>query len=136
MLTNTIDGYTINVFILKRAKDRYHCEYGLHKDGRVILTGTFDTPSYWNHTHLGVTALCNATVMIGDTDREYFDTYTPSELEWAQSNACDELSCTGITLGNEECSECGYWLYETAGDWDYDVLDDGKYVCNDCKDYL
>lgn len=134
MLTNTIGGYTVNVFILRRASDRNYCEYVLHKNGKILITGGFNSPSYWNHTHLGVTALCNATMMIGDTDREYFDTYTPSELEWAQSWDCEELSCSAITLENEECSVCGYWLYETADDWEYDVLDDGKYVCNDCRE--
>lgn len=29
----------------------------------------------------------------GDTDAEYFDTYTPHQLEWANGNRCEELSC-------------------------------------------
>lgn len=28
-----------------------------------------------------------------DTDAEYFDTYTPRQLEWANGNRCEELSC-------------------------------------------
>lgn len=29
----------------------------------------------------------------GDTDREYFDDYTPRQMEWCQSARCEELAC-------------------------------------------
>jgi hypothetical protein len=28
----------------------------------------------------------------GDTDREYFDDYTPAQMEWCQSSRCEELA--------------------------------------------
>lgn len=32
------------------------------------------------------------TLRPGDTDREYFDSYTPQQLTWAQSHGCEALA--------------------------------------------
>lgn len=33
------------------------------------------------------------TLRPGDTDRDYFDAYTPAQLVWAQSDECEYLQC-------------------------------------------
>jgi hypothetical protein len=33
------------------------------------------------------------TLRLGDTDRDYFDAYTPRQREWTDDYACEALSC-------------------------------------------
>jgi hypothetical protein len=33
------------------------------------------------------------TLKSGDTDQSYFDSYTPKQLDWSNSQLCEEISC-------------------------------------------
>jgi len=39
------------------------------------------------------TLLTFLTLRPGDTDRDYFDDYTPEQLDWTQDYACEALGC-------------------------------------------
>jgi len=44
------------------------------------------------------TLLTFLTLRPGDTDRDYFDDYTPEQLDWTQDYACESLSCDVATF--------------------------------------
>lgn len=73
------------------------------------------------------------TLRPGDTDSEYFTGYTPAQLAWAQSSACEELVCE-VSLA-EEIQGCACILWENLDGWecedagnvvDFEVLDHGE----------
>lgn len=45
------------------------------------------------------------TLKPGDTDREYFDNYTPEQMEWAESYACEVIACDVAAYEEEQCGE-------------------------------
>lgn len=45
------------------------------------------------------------TLRPGDTDREYFDDYTKSQLEWANSGECENMQCDCACLENPNDSD-------------------------------
>lgn len=65
------------------------------KDGRkVIFSGSDFTgsPLHADDSRQTVAALLNfLSLKPGDTNREYFDKYTPEQMEWCQSDRCEYL---------------------------------------------
>lgn len=134
MITQTIHQYTINCWRLRFDGSHWHYAYVLHSPNRVILTGAVGMPDHRrDDLDVAVKALFAATMMIGDTDRDYFDHYTPSELKWAVSHECEDLAYYPMILENECCKLCGDWLYECPN-WEFTSNDDGTYTCPDCED--
>ena len=46
------------------------------------------------------------TMRPGDTDQEYFEEYTPKQLEWAESHDCITLQCDVNDSENEHVNDC------------------------------
>jgi len=74
--------------------DRAQYRYRLEESGKVIFEGDsfgpaphVDPYSRDSVMHL----LTFLTLRKGDTDNEYFDNYTPAQLDWIESDTCEEL---------------------------------------------
>lgn len=67
--------------------------YSLSDKDKVIFEGAdLSRPGYGHETEDSVyTLLGFLTLRPGDTDEEYFDSYTPEQLEWVQSDSAEEL---------------------------------------------
>jgi hypothetical protein len=74
-------------------RTRWH--YRLRTAGVAVFCGRdFETPDHWTHiepTHALAGLLGFLSLRPGDTDAEYFDSYSPSQMEWAETYA-EELS--------------------------------------------
>jgi hypothetical protein len=46
------------------------------------------------------------TLQPGDTDREYFDDYTPEQLEWCQSDEAEALSLAVYDFKERQARKC------------------------------
>jgi|SRR5579859_5269993 len=104
MFSQTIDGYTIRVSRVP-SKDtgahRYYRYTLMMPDGRALFGKACDTvgvPTRWHYSSEDeIAALASfdaATLQPGGTDAEYFETYTPEELEWCRSYECEALACS------------------------------------------
>ena len=76
--------------------DKHIIEYSLVKpDGTVLFAGS-DLHTSPLHKPAGrdsaIALLGFLTLRKGDTDAEYFDKYTPKQLEFSESADCDDLS--------------------------------------------
>jgi hypothetical protein len=56
------------------------------------------------------------TLKPGDTDDEYFENYTPDQMEWALSSDCEELS--GLVSAYENGDFDEYWEVEILDEYD------------------
>lgn len=74
---------------------RAYLSYRLSDNGRTIFTGNdFGcSPCHAIDSMQTVYSLLSfLSLRPGDTDREYFDGYTPEQLEWRDSGRAEELS--------------------------------------------
>jgi len=91
------DGFVLKVYDMQR-QDRYGkwvVGYKFWDRGQLIFKGrdfhcsplhAVDSPA----TAYGILGFLS--LRPGDTDREYFDSYTPKQLAWCQSSRADELA--------------------------------------------
>lgn len=84
--------------------DRRGCPvlaYKLRDGGRLVFRGEdfCGTPMYVSGGNESVAALLSfLALQPGDTDREYFDAYTPQQMEWATSGRAEELSMIAMEM--------------------------------------
>ena len=90
------NGFTLRIFDSHYQKGgRKYYGYEL-KDGRkIIFKGTDFGPGYCTapdslEAVYGILGFL--TVQEGDTDKEYFEKYTPEQMEWIRSSRCEELN--------------------------------------------
>ncbi len=79
--------------------------YELKDSHRVIFAGDdFGcSPMHADDSLASVAALLGfLTLRPGDTDREYFDKYTPNQMEWCESARCEELRMIQFELEERE----------------------------------
>jgi hypothetical protein len=80
--------------------------YALTQDGEIIFEGDDLYPSPMVQDHLSVECIMHLlsflTLRPGDTDAEYFDEYTQAQLDWIESDACEELGLWVYDYENEE----------------------------------
>lgn len=97
------DGFTLRLYdLFKRdSLGKSILAYEL-KDGRKVIFSGDDfacSPLHGIDSLDTVVSLLGfLTLKPGDTDREYFDKYTPDQLEWCQSFRCDLLSLIQLEL--------------------------------------
>ena len=81
--------------------------YRFQDEGTVIFEGEdfAGSPCHADDSNATVAALLSfLSLRPGDTDREYFDAYTPAQLEWAEQNG-EELALLAMQL--EEAAQRG-----------------------------
>ena len=90
------DGFTLRLF----DTGKYHSRgtamlaYTLKDKGTLIFEGDdfSSSPMHAIDSLETVTSLLGfLTLRPGDTDREYFDKYTPAQMAWCQSSRCELL---------------------------------------------
>lgn len=98
METYTFDGYKMTLEDTGRVDSmgKARVAYTFSKpDGTLLFEGNdlFASPL---HDSDGIesarTLLSFLTLQPGDTDADYFDAYTPEQMEWAKSGECEQLS--------------------------------------------
>lgn len=78
--------------------------YELTELGNVLFEGSdfACSPMHGVDSDETILSLMNfLTLRKGDTDREYFDSYTPEQLAWSESSECEALQCDCM-LAEEE----------------------------------
>ena len=100
--------------------NRSHYDYALFIDDKLIFSGNDYSPSpmsgpYSLDSLLGL--LSFLTVKPGDTDDEYFEKYTQDQLDFTDSQICEDLSLLGYDSDNGEFED--NWTIDT----DYDEYD-------------
>jgi hypothetical protein len=68
-------------------------------EGVVLFTGEDFSPSPMNADDADETLqgiMCFLTLKLGDTDREYFDSYTPEQMAFAESYECEAMQSWGM----------------------------------------
>jgi len=97
-LPTSTGNFTLTMKALKRPLDSDHTpvKYVLTDPiGLILFEGRdFKTPDYKNPTSKKNAAelIGFLTLALGDTDSEWFDSYTPAQMEFCQSFAYEELS--------------------------------------------
>lgn len=85
--------------------ERVYVEYALKgPDGKVIFSGNDFSPGSWiawDSDKAAGALLGSLTLGKGDTDSEYFDLYTPEQIEWRDSGPREELAIWGMELEGE-----------------------------------
>lgn len=67
--------------------------YLARPDGAVLFQGDdYFVPGVCDDGGAATGLLGFLTLKPGDTDEEYFDDYTPEQLDWCQSGDCEELA--------------------------------------------
>ena len=88
------------------ATERAKVAYRLTRlsDNKSIFEGEDFSPSP-QHSVDGIEAVCGLlgflTLKPGDTDQEYFDDYTPEQLEWCQGNDAEEIGLIVYDIEND-----------------------------------
>lgn len=90
------DHFTLRLYTDYRRDENHHTKISYQfKDGKnVIFQGDdYGCPSIHAIDSLeSVYSLLGfLCLQIGDTDKEYFDGYTPQQLAWSESSRCDDL---------------------------------------------
>lgn len=86
--------------------DRRGCtrlRYQLKDGQRVIFEGAnyCASPLHADDSRETVAGLLGfLTLKPGDTDREYFDNYTPAQMDWTRSSRCDYLGMLQYDMEN------------------------------------
>ena len=78
--------------------------YELWDRGALVFTGEdfSGSPMHADDSDATVASLLSfLSLKPGDTDREYFDSYTPAQLEWVESGRADDLS---MIVSDIECA--------------------------------
>lgn len=92
------NGFSLRIYHTGRY-DRYGksvLAYRFRDRGKLIFddSGFSPSPMHCDDSMETVYALLGfISLRPGDTDSEYFDKYTPSQMEWCQSGRAEELSC-------------------------------------------
>jgi hypothetical protein len=72
----------------KEGRDRFL--YALRDEGEIIFTGAdFSAPVGWTGQEIVSNLMGFLTLQPGDTDDEYFQNYTPRQLDWCATRAED-----------------------------------------------
>ena len=72
---------------------RIRWQYTLCSNDQCLFHGDdFSSPHFWSEEQVLYSLLGFLTLKPGDTDAEYFATYTPDQLEWANDCACEALA--------------------------------------------
>lgn len=84
--------------------------YLARPDGSRVFEGKgFGTPSHMcaDGPEAATSLLSFLTLQPGDTDEEYFDKYTPEQLDWAGSDEAEDLRSFALDLeeGNDSWIE-------------------------------
>ena len=90
-------GFTLRLYDTGRCDNRGKSvlSYQLKDRRQVIFEGSdfAGSPMHADDSIDTIIALLGfLTLQPGDTDREYFDSYSPAQLDWCQSGRCSELS--------------------------------------------
>lgn len=56
----------------------------------------------WSALRAKATLLSFLTLQSGDTDSEYFDSYTPDQLAWSESSECESAACDVVTWEEQD----------------------------------
>lgn len=105
MKTYDFDGYKMTLQDTGKVKnDHVMVEYTFSTpDGELLFSGDDlgCSPLHGPESMESAKALlCFLTVRKGDTDEEYFDSYTPRQLEFSESMDCEHLQI--YTLDGED----------------------------------
>lgn len=89
MAAYKLDDHTLHVSREgQNADGRVIWRYVLEHCDDVIFDGQdFSTPSYWTYGEAAHGVLGFLTLQDGDTDSEFFDSYTPEQLAWRDEHA-------------------------------------------------
>jgi len=71
-------------------------QYYVFRNGVILFEGRDFRPSPMHNQddiESVISLLGFLTCQPGDTDRDYFATYTPAQMEWAKSSECEQLKC-------------------------------------------
>lgn len=100
MAAYDFDDHTLHVAPERRDEDgRLRWRYVLEHSGRVIFEGNDLTTGAYSEADpadAARTLLSFVTLRPGDVDDEYFDRYTPEQLEWRDSIHAEDLSAYAI----------------------------------------
>lgn len=123
--SKAVDGYTIHAVYRRTGDSHAYYDYWLtDADNNTLIETYGGLPKHTRDIAIAlIHGLFCATSKSADDD-------TPNT--WLDSVACEALSYTQSTLEDEQCVNCGRYLYQCAN-WDYDVLDNEQYICEDCK---
>lgn len=84
--------------------DRVRVSYTFHKNNIVLFTGEDFHPSPLYEPickQAAISLLGFLTLKEGDTDKEYFENYTPAQLGFSQSQDCEELQTVVYDFENK-----------------------------------
>lgn len=93
------DGFNVCLFDPRYSvnEGRYYLSYRFSDTrAKVVFTGDDFSPSPWHAIdtiQVIYSLLGFLTLRPGDTDADYFDGYTPEQLDWCKSARCEELRC-------------------------------------------
>ena len=89
------DQVTVEMWYSHKSHDgRDRLAYRLLDEGKVIFEGDEFGPSpsfAWDSDDSVMALLSFLTLQPGDTDEEYFQDYTPEQLEWIAGDSAEEL---------------------------------------------
>ncbi len=85
------DGFELFIFHTHQRRDgKWRMAYVLFDDGEVIFKGDdFFSPNDFDERWNVAQLLGFLSLQDGDTDREYFDEYTPQEIAWRDERAAE-----------------------------------------------
>jgi hypothetical protein len=89
------DGFTLRLYYTgKHVDGRYYLSYEFKDHFQPIFRGDDYSPSplYAIDSLQSVYGLLGfLSCTPGDTDKEYFEKYTPLQMKWVNSNRCEDL---------------------------------------------
>lgn len=97
MKTHTFDGYTVTLKALNRRDRHNHIMVAyefITPEGETLFKGEDlgASPMHAPESLDSAKALLSfLTLKPGDTDADYFDSYTLRQMEWAESWDCEQL---------------------------------------------
>jgi hypothetical protein len=101
------DGFLLKLYDLQRPRrggPQHALAYKFYDNGRLIFKGE-DYGWFPLHAIDSIKCVCGLLSFLslrpGDTDRDYFDDYTPEQLAWCQSGRAEALSL--YVHDTEEC---------------------------------
>lgn len=103
----TDSGIKVELTPVRRDEDgRMYYRYTMTLDGSVLFAGDdYSTSSlYRTPEQIALGLLVFLTTQPGDTDEDYFFSYTPAQMEWAQSHRCEYAKCAVSELEEEAYS--------------------------------
>ncbi|MGN6440203.1 MAG: hypothetical protein ACTHMM_26995 [Agriterribacter sp.] len=95
----------IRVYLIYRGGNKV--EYYVFRNGSILFAGNDFKPSPL-HDIDGIEAIMDLLAFIttkeGDTDSEYFENYTPVQMEWTRSIDCEDVSLLAFHYENADSS--------------------------------